>query len=112
MLGSLPIDKGDATASPFHMRVEAPIGRGIKALNPGGAGANPLRHSRLPLRKSRRPLIMRASANLHRLRRLGRWMKWAGRLPVPYLRTGHRILGQEFSTREELLDLWKIRGEN
>ena len=43
--------KGDASASPFHLRVEAPIGRGIKALNPGGAGAKPLRHSLLPLRK-------------------------------------------------------------
>jgi hypothetical protein len=31
--------------------VEAPIGRGIKALNPGGAGAKPLRHNLLPLRK-------------------------------------------------------------
>jgi hypothetical protein len=56
--------------------------------------------------------FLNESANLHRLRRLVRAMKWAGRLPVPYLRTGHRILGQEFSTREELLDLWKIRGEN
>jgi hypothetical protein len=43
--------KGDAVASPFHLRVEAAIGRGIKALNPGGAGAKPLRHSLLPLRK-------------------------------------------------------------
>jgi hypothetical protein len=43
--------KGDAPASPFHLPVEAPIGRGIKALNPGGAGAKPLRHSLLPLRK-------------------------------------------------------------
>jgi hypothetical protein len=30
---------------------ESPIGRGRKALNPGGAGAKPLRPSLLPLRK-------------------------------------------------------------
>ena len=43
--------KGDASAFPFHLSGEIPIGRGIKALNPGGAGAKPLRHSLLPLRK-------------------------------------------------------------
>jgi hypothetical protein len=43
--------KGDASAFPFHLSGEIPIGRGIKALNPGGAGAKPLRHSQLPLRK-------------------------------------------------------------
>jgi hypothetical protein len=43
--------KGDASASPFHLPVETPIGRGIKAPNPGGAEAKPLRHSLLPLRK-------------------------------------------------------------
>ena len=49
MLGSSPsadsvasTDKGDASASPFHISAEKkPIGRGIKALNPGGAGATP-----------------------------------------------------------------------
>ncbi|MDX6458252.1 MAG: hypothetical protein QOE55_1949 [Acidobacteriaceae bacterium] len=42
---------GDASAYPFHLRVEAPLGRGSKALNPGGAGAKPLRPCLLPLRK-------------------------------------------------------------
>jgi hypothetical protein len=59
MLGSNPSadsvastdPKGDASASPFPLRVKAPIGRGIKALNPGGAGAKPLRHSLSPLRR-------------------------------------------------------------
>jgi hypothetical protein len=32
-------------------RHRARIGRGTKAQNPGGAGAKPLRHSLLPLRK-------------------------------------------------------------
>ena len=35
-------DKGDATASPFAGCLQKlPIGRGTKALNPGGAGAKP-----------------------------------------------------------------------
>src|SRR5665213_1966437 len=34
--------QGDATASPFRrLLTETPIGRGTKALNPGGAGAKP-----------------------------------------------------------------------
>jgi hypothetical protein len=34
---------GDAAASPFHslLLTQIPIGRGIKALNPGGVGAKP-----------------------------------------------------------------------
>jgi CheY-like chemotaxis protein len=36
---------------PFSLFVETPIGRGIKAQNPGGTGAKPLRHNLLPLRK-------------------------------------------------------------
>ena len=44
--------RGDAVASPFaKCSQKLPIGRGTKALNPGGAGAKPLRHSQLPLRK-------------------------------------------------------------
>ena len=43
--------KGGCFGIPFYLRVEAPIGRGSKALNPGGAGAKPLRPSLPPLRK-------------------------------------------------------------
>jgi hypothetical protein len=52
MLGSNPSadsvastdPNGDATASPFYFSAAGrnpPIGRGIKALNPGGVGAKP-----------------------------------------------------------------------
>ena len=48
MLGSNPssdsvasTDRRGCLASPFHLLVEAPIGRGTKALNPGGVGAKP-----------------------------------------------------------------------
>src|SRR5271154_4110222 len=58
-LSGLDRSKGDATASPFHLLVEAPIGRGTKALNPGGAGAKP-RPPSAP--HAGRPLIMRDSA--------------------------------------------------
>jgi hypothetical protein len=51
-------------ASPFHLLVEAPIGRGTKALNPGGAGAKPLLPS---APHAGRPLIMRAWAIMHEL---------------------------------------------
>ncbi len=54
--------KGDASASPFHLRVEAPIGRGIKALNPGGAGQSPCATACFRS-ESGRPLIMRALAS-------------------------------------------------
>src|SRR5260370_25372711 len=45
--------QGDAAPSPLSSvcRHRARIGRGTKAQNPGGAGAKPLRHSLLPLRK-------------------------------------------------------------
>ena len=43
--------KGECFRIPFSLAGRAPIGRGIKAPNPGGAGAKPLRHSLLPLRK-------------------------------------------------------------
>src|SRR5271155_4411423 len=58
-LSGLDRSKGDATASPFHLLVEAPIGRGTKALNPGGAGAKPLPPS---APHAGRPLIMRELA--------------------------------------------------
>jgi hypothetical protein len=60
MLGSNP--SADSVAStdrkrgcfgiPFHLRWETPIGRGIKALNPGGAGAKPLLATACFLRNS------------------------------------------------------------
>jgi hypothetical protein len=64
MLGSNPsadsvasTDRRGCLASPFHLLVEAPIGRGTKALNPGGAGAKPLLPS---APHAGRHLIMRA----------------------------------------------------
>ena len=60
MLGSNPsadsvasTDPGGCCAIPLSSvcRHRARIGRGTKAQNPGGAGAKPLRHSLLPLRK-------------------------------------------------------------
>ena len=60
MLGSNPsadsvasTDPGGCCATPLSSvcRHRARIGRGTKAQNPGGAGAKPLRHSLLPLRK-------------------------------------------------------------
>jgi hypothetical protein len=58
MLGSNPtadsVDStdrnGDASASPFHLRVEAPSG-GQQSAKSWGCGAKPLRPSLLPLRK-------------------------------------------------------------
>jgi hypothetical protein len=57
MLGSNPsadsvasTDQGDVPASPFHFPVETLIGRGSKALNPGGSGAKPPGHCLLLLR--------------------------------------------------------------
>jgi hypothetical protein len=66
-LSGLDRSKGDATASPFHLLVEAPIGRGTKALNPGGAGAKPLLPS---APHAGRPLIMRDLAMMHQLRKV------------------------------------------
>ena len=60
MLGSNPsadsvasTDSGGMLRHPLSSvcRQSARIGRGTKALNPGGAGAKPLRHSLLLLRK-------------------------------------------------------------
>ena len=60
MLGSNPSADSEASTDTGGMLRHPPfaacsrrlhIGRGIKALNPGGAGAKPLRHSLLPLRK-------------------------------------------------------------
>src|SRR5216683_4367390 len=60
MLGSNPsadsvasTDPGGCCAIPLSSVCwhRARIGRGTKAQNPGGAGAKPLRHSLLPLRK-------------------------------------------------------------
>src|SRR3981189_3451913 len=60
MLGSNPsadsvasTDPGGCCAIPLASvcRHRARIGSGTKAQNPGGAGAKPLRHSLLPLRK-------------------------------------------------------------
>ena len=60
MLGSNPsadsvasTDPGGCCAIPLSSVCQhrARIGRGTKAQNPGGAGAKPLRHSLLPLRK-------------------------------------------------------------
>jgi len=55
-----PIDKRGCYASPFHLLVEASIGRGIKALNPGVRGQSPCAPA-FPS-QGRRTLIMRESA--------------------------------------------------
>jgi hypothetical protein len=49
---------GGCYGIPFHLLVEAPIGRRIQAINPGGAGAKPLRTAYFRS-ESGRPLIMR-----------------------------------------------------
>jgi hypothetical protein len=58
-------------ASPFHLLAETLIGRGTKAINPGGAGAKPgkvpaLQPTAAP--NAGRPLIMRALACWQQLR--------------------------------------------
>src|SRR5580700_11175061 len=61
---------GGAAASPFRC-LPVQIGRGIKALNPGGAGAKPPQLAaalKLPS-KTGRPLIMRELAIYHSLRK-------------------------------------------
>ncbi len=84
MLGSNPsadsvasTDPGGCCAIPLSSvcRHRARIGRGTKAQNPGGAGAKPLRHSLLPLRKpasSHNACIALLSPNENQLRRLSK----------------------------------------
>jgi len=50
-LGGHDRSKWGCFGIPISLASRGPIGRGSKALNPGGAGAKPLRPSLLPLRK-------------------------------------------------------------